>query len=104
LLQAIEGSRVFVVVYSKNYTSSTWCSRELLNICNYIGTLGKRVLPIFYNVDPSEVQKQDGYCDKAFAKYEERYKEDKEKTEEVQGWRESLTEVANLSGWDIGNK
>lgn len=104
MLQAIEGSRVFVVVYSKNYTSSTWCSRELLNICNCIGTLGKRVLPIFYNVDPSEVQKQDGYCDKTFAKYEERYKEDKEKTEEVQGWRESLTEVANLSGWDIGNK
>ena len=30
--------------------------------------------------------------------------EEKEEEKEEEGWRESLTEVANLSGWDIGNK
>nr|KYP55328.1 TMV resistance protein N [Cajanus cajan] len=99
LLQAIEGSRLFIVVFSKNYASSTWCLRELAHICNCIQTSQRRVLPIFYDVDPSDVRKQSGCYEKAFSKHE-----DKEKMEEVQTWREALTRVANLSGWDIQNK
>ncbi|XP_029129424.1 toll/interleukin-1 receptor-like protein isoform X2 [Cajanus cajan] len=99
LLQAIEGSRIFIVVFSNNYASSTWCLRELAHICNCIQTSQRPVLPIFYDVDPSEVRKQSGFYEKAFSKHE-----DKEKTEEVQRWREALTRVSNLSGWDIRNK
>ncbi|XP_020226179.1 TMV resistance protein N isoform X2 [Cajanus cajan] len=99
LLQAIEGSRIFIVVFSNNYASSTWCLRELAHICNCIQTSQRPVLPIFYDVDPSEVRKQSGCYEKAFSKHE-----DKEKTEEVQRWREALTRVSNLSGWDIRNK
>ncbi|XP_020226171.1 disease resistance protein RPP5 isoform X2 [Cajanus cajan] len=104
LLQAIEGSRLFIVVFSKNYASSTWCLRELAHICNCIQTSQRCVLPIFYDVDPSDVRKQSGCYEKAFVEHEERFREDKEKMEEVQTWRESLTRVANLSGWDIQNK
>ncbi|XP_028237384.1 toll/interleukin-1 receptor-like protein isoform X1 [Glycine soja] len=104
LLQAIEGSRIFVVVFSKSYASSTWCLCELAKICKYIDTSERHVLPVFYDVDPSEVGKQSGYYEKAFAEHEETFGEDKEKIEEVPGWREALTRVTNLSGWDIGNK
>ncbi|RDX66496.1 TMV resistance protein N, partial [Mucuna pruriens] len=104
LLQAIQCSRIFIVVFSKNYASSTWCLRELAHIFNCIGTSSTHVLPIFYDVDPSEVRKQSGYFEKAFAEHEERFREDKEKMEEVQRWRHALTQVANLSGWDIRNK
>jgi len=105
LLQAIHGSRLFVVVFSKNSASSTWRLRELAHICNCTDEASpSRVIPIFYDVDPLEVRKQSGYYGMAFAKHEERFREDKEKMEEVQRWREALTQVANNSGWDIRNK
>ncbi|RDY06492.1 TMV resistance protein N, partial [Mucuna pruriens] len=104
LLQAIQASRIFIIVFSKDYSSSTWCLRELLQICNCIATSSRHVLPIFYDVHPSEVRKQSGYFEKAFAEHEERFREDKEKMEEVQRWKDALTQVANLSGWDIQNE
>ncbi|KAH1127749.1 hypothetical protein GLYMA_06G263700v4 [Glycine max] len=104
LFNAIEGSRVFYVVISKGYASSIWCLQELARICYCVETSARRVLPIFYDVDPSEVRKQIGCFGKAFAKHEERLRGDKETMEEVQRWREALTRVANRSGWVIGNE
>ncbi|RZC09323.1 Disease resistance protein TAO1 [Glycine soja] len=105
LLLAIQESRLFLVVFSKNYASSTWCLRELAHICNCtIEASPSRVLPIFYDVDPSELRKQSGYYGIAFAEHEERFREDKVKMEELQRCREALTQMANLSGWDIRNK
>ncbi|KAL3016968.1 hypothetical protein AAZX31_06G246400 [Glycine max] len=104
LFNAIEGSRVFYVVISKGYASSIWCLQELARICYCVETSARRLLPIFYDVDPSEVRKQIGCFGKAFAKHEERLRGDKETMEEVQRWREALTRVANRSGWVIGNE
>ena len=99
LMQAIEGSQIFVIVFSKNYAFSSWCLKELAKILDCVRVSGKHVLPIFYDVDPSEVRNQTGDYEKAFAKHE-----DREKMEEVKRWREALTQVANLAGWDMRNK
>jgi hypothetical protein len=101
LLHEIEGSKIFVVVFSKNYASSTWCLRELECIFQFFQLSGKRILPIFYDVDPSEVRHQNASFAEAFSKHEQRFQRDPEM---IQRWRASLTEVANLSGWDLRDK
>ncbi|XP_027346356.1 TMV resistance protein N-like [Abrus precatorius] len=104
LLQAIDGSQILVVVFSKKYASSKWCLRELEKIADYIDVSGKHVLPIFYRVNPSEVRNQSGKYKEAFGEYEKRFTEDEEKKDEVQRWRGALARVGNLSGWHITNE
>ncbi|XP_057972922.1 TMV resistance protein N-like isoform X2 [Malania oleifera] len=97
LVKAIERSRFSIIIFSENYASSTWCLDELAKIMECKNLMGQTVVPIFYNVTPSEVRKQTGKFAEAFAKHEEDFEERKEK---VQRWREALIEAANLSGWD----
>lgn len=97
LLEAIETSKILIVVLSQDFASSAWCLNELVHIMK-----GRRrtprqlVFPIFFNVDPSDLRKQRGSYAKSFSMHKSRYPSNK-----VKDWREALTEVANLSGWDM---
>ncbi|XP_010434750.1 PREDICTED: disease resistance protein RPP5-like [Camelina sativa] len=100
LLSAIRESRISIVIFSKNYASSTWCLNELVEIhdqsCKTL--LGRRsVIPIFYDVDPSEVRKQTGEFGEAFKLTCERRPEDKQR------WIQALRDVASLAGEDYRN-
>ncbi|XP_059450980.1 TMV resistance protein N-like [Corylus avellana] len=64
-------------------------------------TKGQHVLPLFYNLDPSEVRNQTNSVGEAFVKHGERFKNDENK---VHGWKTVLTEAANLSGKLLGNR
>ncbi|XVF77468.1 hypothetical protein PTKIN_Ptkin14bG0046600 [Pterospermum kingtungense] len=101
LLKAIQESWCLVIVFSETYAFSGWCLEELAEIVKQKKERGHKVFPIFYDVDPSDLRKQIGKVKEAFAKHEERYKEDKEK---IQRWRTALTEVANIAGWDSKDK
>ncbi|XP_023897250.1 TMV resistance protein N [Quercus suber] len=100
-LKAIEESRFVIVIFSKNYASSTWCLDELVKVTRWMKETGMTILPVFYNVDPSDVREQTGTFAKAFLEHEEHFKENKEK---VQTWRAALREVANLAGWHLQNE
>ncbi|XP_031122162.1 TMV resistance protein N-like [Ipomoea triloba] len=96
LLKAIEGSKISIIVFSKTYAHSRWCLDELVKILDCKKNLQQMVLPIFYNVDPSEVRKQTGEFGKALARHRQRFDDQK-----IDKWKVALTTVADLSGWDL---
>jgi hypothetical protein len=101
LFHAIEDSQVFIVVFSKNYAASYYCLLELAYILQCSVLYGKRILPVFYDVDPSEVRKQSGGYGKSLAEIGEIFQDD---SNTVQRWRQALQLVGNISGWDLCHK
>jgi hypothetical protein len=101
LLKAIEESLFAIIIFSKNYASSTWCLDELVKIMECKKKMGLIVLPIFYDVDPSKVRKQTETYAQAFVEHEKQLKENIEK---VHTWRVALREVTNLSGWSLQDR
>ncbi|KAK9200158.1 hypothetical protein WN944_015354 [Citrus x changshan-huyou] len=103
LLAAIEESRILIIVFSRNYAFSTWCLDELVKIveCKNTSDHQQMIFPIFYDVEPTTVRKQTASFQEAFLKHEEAFRENIEK---VQKWRDALTEVANISGWQLKDR
>ncbi|XP_016650747.1 PREDICTED: probable disease resistance protein RPP1 isoform X2 [Prunus mume] len=97
LLKAIERSKIALVIFSKDYASSTWCLKELVHILGCKKSYGQIVIPIFYRIDPSDVRKQQG----TYA-LEDRPR--KRSRDEVANWRAALEEAANISGFHDSSK
>ncbi|KAM7508229.1 hypothetical protein LguiA_018682 [Lonicera macranthoides] len=96
LLKAINESKISIPVFSKNYASSKWCLRELAQMVECQANGGQMIFPIFYDVDPSEVQHQRGSYEKAFRQYKRSLDE---KT--VQQWEKAMTIVGELKGLEL---
>ncbi|KAL5565377.1 hypothetical protein UlMin_028541 [Ulmus minor] len=98
LLKAIEESEISIIIFSKNYASSSWCLDELVHILKCKKEKARIVLPIFLGIDPSHIRKQKSSYAEAFVGHEERFE-----MEKVREWRRALTDAAGLSGWDSRN-
>jgi hypothetical protein len=71
LLNAIQKSRMVIIVFSRNYASSTFCLNELVQILDcFTKEKGRLIWPIFYDVDPSELRHQRGSYGEALAEQE----------------------------------
>uniref|UniRef100_A0A7N2LHW1 TIR domain-containing protein n=2 Tax=Quercus lobata TaxID=97700 RepID=A0A7N2LHW1_QUELO len=84
-------SKISIVVLSENYASSTWCLDELDYILKR-KKKGQFVLPVFYEVEPSEVRKQEQKFGDNLSKHAEKFKD------KVQNWKAALNKVGRLSG------
>ncbi|CAK8560322.1 unnamed protein product [Lathyrus sativus] len=95
LVKAIKQSTLFLVVFSDDYASSTWCLNELIEImeCHKNEPDKVVVIPVFYQIEPSHVRKQIGSYASVFAKHK------KQHIEKIQKWKDVLSQAANLSGF-----
>ncbi|XP_065873379.1 disease resistance protein RPV1-like isoform X2 [Euphorbia lathyris] len=92
-LKGIKGSRLSLLILSKDYAFSTWCLQELVQIlkCND----SDDVWPIFYDVDPSHVEEIKGSYELAFVEHQKRFNEDI-----IKEWKDALQQVSYLKGLD----
>uniref|UniRef100_A0A251TSV1 Putative toll/interleukin-1 receptor (TIR) domain-containing protein n=1 Tax=Helianthus annuus TaxID=4232 RepID=A0A251TSV1_HELAN len=108
LIRSIQDSRFYIIVFSKNYASSSWCLDELVEIIKCQKTAEHTAYPIFYDVEPTEVRKQSGLVGEAFEQLTRKRKrtlEDAtlEKENDVGRWKNALKEAADLAGMELKN-
>ncbi|PWA87824.1 toll/interleukin-1 receptor (TIR) domain-containing protein [Artemisia annua] len=95
LFTSIEDSKFYIIVFSKNYASSSWCLEELVKIMECHKMTGRTAYPVFYDVETTEVRKQSGAVGEAFARHENE--------EAAEKWKGALKEAADLAGWELKN-
>nr|GEU56586.1 Toll/interleukin-1 receptor (TIR) domain-containing protein [Tanacetum cinerariifolium] len=89
LIESIEESRFFIIVFSKDYAGSSWCLDELVKIME---CRKASAYPVFYDVEPTQIRNQSGAVGEAFKKHENK--------EAAGNWRKALNEAGNLAGWE----
>ncbi|GJT02071.1 disease resistance TIR-NBS-LRR class family protein, partial [Tanacetum coccineum] len=93
LIQAIKDSRFFIIVFSENYASSSWCLDELVEIMDCQKTSEQTAYPVFFNVEPTEIRKQSGAFGEAFS--------ENKKKDTAGKWIEALKGASNLVGREL---
>ncbi|KAL3511208.1 hypothetical protein ACH5RR_030609 [Cinchona calisaya] len=94
LVEAIKDSAASVAVISERYADSKWCLEELAVILE----CKRLMLPVFYEVDPSDVRRQKGPFEMDFRSHEQHVSADK-----VRRWRDGMSKAGGISGWDSKN-
>ncbi|KDP38820.1 hypothetical protein JCGZ_04977 [Jatropha curcas] len=101
LKQTIQESCISIVIFSKNYADSPWCLDELvvINKCREKG--GQMVLPVFYRVDPTDVQELRGPFTKALARL---LQDHSDRSHNLGGWCHALKTISNDLGAFVSNE
>ncbi|KDP37884.1 hypothetical protein JCGZ_05766 [Jatropha curcas] len=92
LKQTIQESCISIVIFSKNYADSPWCLDELVVINECREKSGQIVLPVFYHVDPTDVQELRGPFARALARL---LKDHSDSSHNLGGWCHALKTISN---------
>lgn len=95
LLEAIDDSAAAIAIISPNYASSRWCLEELAHAFES----RRLVLPVFFQVDPSDVRRQEGPFKKDIEGLERRFG-----VEKVLRWRKAMERAGGIKGWVYHNR
>ncbi|XP_057436397.1 heat shock 70 kDa protein 18-like [Lotus japonicus] len=95
LLEAIEESRFAIVVLSENFADSKWCLKELVKILDCRKRKKQLVLPIFVEVEPTDIRHLKGRYGEAMAEHEKKLAKD---SKTVLEWTLALSDISQLKG------
>ncbi|MFS7941182.1 putative TIR domain, P-loop containing nucleoside triphosphate hydrolase [Helianthus anomalus] len=98
LLEAIETSRIAIVVLSSNFATSKWCLEEIAKITDCMKRGNLDVIPIFYHVSPSDVRHQSNCFEPGFSNHEA---DPEISSQKVEIWRSAFREVGGISGLHV---
>ncbi|KAG0568470.1 hypothetical protein KC19_6G021500 [Ceratodon purpureus] len=91
---AIKRTPLALVVFSESFAQSEWCLRELHVMLH---TPSVKVLPVFYNVRPSEVRfPESGRLKDGFEKLASRHHH----SNIIEQWRADLDQASKIMGWE----
>ncbi|XP_039165625.1 disease resistance protein RUN1-like [Eucalyptus grandis] len=97
-MRALDVFKIYMPIFSRDYASSSWCLREVAHMvdCEARSNGNKEILPVFYDVSPSDVRLRTERYRNAMTKHSKRFG-----AEEVKRWGDALVKVAELKGWDL---
>ncbi|KAM7461819.1 hypothetical protein LguiA_029940 [Lonicera macranthoides] len=97
LARVINDSKISIPIFSKNYASKKWCLLELAHMVQCLENGGQMIFPIFYDIDPNDVQHQRGSYEEAFHQHKHNgYDENV-----IKEWKNALKKVGQLKGLEL---
>uniref|UniRef100_A0A0C9QR81 ADP-ribosyl cyclase/cyclic ADP-ribose hydrolase n=1 Tax=Wollemia nobilis TaxID=56998 RepID=A0A0C9QR81_9CONI len=99
--KAISDALVHIAIFSPNYAQSPWCLDELVLMLQS----GKKIIPIFYHVEPSHLrwvaEGKEGAYSPAFSKHEEKRRYT---TQQLEEWKNALKKASYLYGFEVNER
>jgi hypothetical protein len=95
--RAIRTASVHVGIFSSGYAESSWCLKELVLMLESRSS----IIPVFYNVRPSELRCTEG-GDGVYAQaLDEHTKKGRYCVDAIEKWRNALSQAAMISGYEF---
>ncbi|KOM58430.1 hypothetical protein LR48_Vigan11g146400 [Vigna angularis] len=102
-MRAIGHTKITIIVFSKSYTESACSLLELEKIIECHETFGQIVLPVFYEIDPSDVRNRKDDFGKALEEAVHKSYSGEELEHALSKWSRALTTAAVMTGWELRN-
>ncbi|KAF8035620.1 hypothetical protein BT93_C1608 [Corymbia citriodora subsp. variegata] len=99
LKEAIKRSRISIAILSKDYASSKSCLMEVVQMWECRISNGQTIIPIFYDISPSDVKHQAGHFETSFRQHEKH----KVNLNTIKTWKEILRQIGELTGYHLEN-
>lgn len=93
--RAIKKTPVALVIFSKRFSESEWCLKELQLM---LETPGVKVLPVFYKVKPSDLRKLEG--GPLAAGIKKLQQSGRFSSPVIEKWKELLSNASTIDGWE----
>lgn len=91
--------KVSVIILTEGYALCQSCLEQLNVILKGKEKLDRSILPVFYDVDPSDIRKHKGKIGEALGLHEQ-----SSGKESVERWRQALAEIADFGGMVLQNQ